>query len=180
MLAQDYYLNYKKIFFSDELRESDSHPMREKIIIRLQDVFKDYENYLLNNYKEHLKFLDDYADEALQCIQENMSSCIIFGIDLYISVLLNNGRKITGDDMVPVPIENINKHLQDEDLRADIMTKYDVYPIIEELVDVLFYTIVEKYDSIADYSYGEVENFRILLGYIIENSYIMCVTCFEE
>lgn len=180
MLAQDYYMNYKKIFFSDELRNSESHPLRESIITRLQDVFKDYESYLLNNYKEHLKFFDDYADEAIDYIQENMSSCIVFGVDLYISVLINNGRKLTNNDMGPVPIDKINECLQDDNLRSEAMSKYDIYPIIEELIDIIFYTIVEKYDSIADYSYGDVENFRILLGYIIENSYIMCFTSFEK
>jgi pyruvate-formate lyase len=175
----DYYLNYLNVFSTDEVRE-DSNPIRNKIIECVNDLLMDYNNFIVQNYKEYFPFLAELKEEDQKFVEESFFSCIVASVDLYTAILTVNQKNILHIDKEKINYEDVNSYLENDEKRAKLTSKYDFMPIIEQIVENVFFTIAEKLDTILNMQYLLVENLRVFLGYIIENTFIICDVCLGE
>jgi hypothetical protein len=170
---KDYYVSYRNIFFGENFAEL-LNDYRNNIYQRTQNIFDNYSQYILGNYKEFFPFLTKYSEEYLKFIEENLNYCLVLGINLYSAVAYVNNIRLDASDDNELDIDSINKALEDEENRIEILNKYDISPVIEEFIERTFFSLIEKDESILDLNFKEVENLKIFLGFVIENSYIIC------
>ena len=175
----NYYLNYLNVFSTDEIRD-DSNPIRNKIIECVNDLLMDYNKFILQNYKQYFPFVTEFNEEDQKFVEESFFSCIVASVDLYTAILTVNQKNILGIDKEKINYENVNSYLENDEKRLELTSKYDFIPIVEQIVENVFFTIAEKIDNILNMPYLAVENLRVFLGYIIENTFVICEVCLGE
>lgn len=176
----NYYVNYRNAFFSSQSAEAEVIVVREKILERIGEVLERFHTYITENYDKFFPFLNNLPKEKKEEIGETMSSCILIGLDVYISIMWNNSRDISYLDNVLIDEEKLQHNLEEEELRTDVLNRYDIIPFYRQLVENIFAGIIDGNEALLEYTFGEIENLKVFLGYVIENVIITCITCFEQ
>ena len=179
-INQDNYMKYKSLLFDEKFNEN-TQAIKLSILEKASPILEDFNKYLIDNIENVFEFVKKLEDSKKQDVKDALSGALISGIDLFISVILANTITIDFskfEEGSPLDTEKLNNNLQNDENKTEIITKYDIFPLVQEVADIYFYNLVEKSPEIVEYKFGEIENFKNYFGYIIESAYVICYSLF--
>lgn len=131
---------------------------------------------LLNNINEENKF----SDEEKEFLEEMVTNCWIFGMDLYSATKVISNSEIDFSKYAEPAAEKVSTYMEDEDLKNECLSHYDLDPTINFLINSIFQACVEKVENITELPFRKVALFKYTLTVLIKNTFMICYLQFER
>jgi len=176
-------LTYNKInsyLYTENIKPLES--MRESYYSSMGRYFSAYLEWSKIELKKAISINNNNYTNEYDTIYEEMAfTCWLFGMDLYSSICLAQSKNIKYEKHAEPSEDKVKLYMEDGELKANALTKYDIFPVIRYFLDVIIFPmLIEKDKQLLNYPYRSVYSSRIFLENMIQDIYLLCYLQFER
>lgn len=124
---------------------------------------------------------EEFRKEKSELYDEITISCWLFGMDLYSAVNIATNKSINFSKFAEPSEEKIKIYMEDEELKGQCLTKYDIEPCITNFIEVfIMSSLVEKDNGIVNYPFKYIATLKYFFNMIIQDTFVLCYLQFER
>lgn len=173
------YKDINDIIF-DEQNSEKIEKMREGYFESMGNFLGSYLEWSKENVIGAVNENGEFSDEDKAFFEEMITNCWIFGMDLYSTTRIIANSEIDFSKYSEPSPDKVSVYMEDEELKNECLSHYDLDPTIRFLVNNVFQVCLEKVEKIVDYPFRKVALFKYTLTVLIKNTFMICYLQFER